>query len=244
MSLFPELRADLVGAMEHGPRARRPPLAAAVAAAVAAIAIGALALAPAPRHERPVQAPPWQPVLGDDHRGHPTVATGPVPAEQLAALAVLRRPQTARDRSPAVQKLLALLNADTDHGVHVDGIRLLARHGDRVTILIPMERFGTPIRGARHSVIHDALCLMAGVSNGAGGTCGSLADLERRGLGWPGPPFGLVPDGVASVKLRIRGGRTIGAPVRGNLYDVRDAGVFAIQPAHWFDAGGHPIHKG
>ena len=117
-----------------------------------------------------------------------------------------------------------------------------------------MERHGNPIRGVPDSkaVFDDALCLMVGVTikgkfGGTGGTCGTLATLNKSRLGWPGPPFGVVPDGVASVKLRVRGGRTVTAKVRGNVYDLRqpsNAGLFAIQPARWFGADGHEIPKG
>ncbi len=90
----------------------------------------------------------------------------------------------------------------------------------------------------------DFLCIYRGYGGGtAGGTCGTFADLYRHGhIGWPGPPFGLVPDGVANVKLRVRGGRTITAPVRGNVYAVDDD-VVAIQPPRWFDVSGHEIPK-
>jgi hypothetical protein len=89
----------------------------------------------------------------------------------------------------------------------------------------------------------DALCLVTTVSGGAGGTCGTFAELyQHRHIGWPGPPFGLVPDGVASVKLRVHGGRTITAPVRNNAYDVPEGG-FAIQPPRWLDAKGREIAR-
>jgi hypothetical protein len=222
--------------------------------AIAAAAVAALLLlrAPAPNDERPATppAPTWTPVLGDARRGHATISREPVPPEQLRAFAVLRRAPTAADRSPAVRALLRYLGRET-HGVRVDAIRLLSRRGDRLVILVPMDQLDRP-------VMRDPLCVMetvvirgnpppgtppAGSPGGAGETCRTLPDLRRHGyLGWPGPPFGLVPDGVATVKLRVRGGRTITAPVRGNVYDVPDAG-FAIQPPRWFDVNGREIPK-
>jgi hypothetical protein len=150
----------------------------------------------------------------------------------LRALAVLRRPPTAADRSPAVRRALRVVARDRMRGVRVDAVRLLARS----RILVPVEH----VTGLAQP---DVLCLYTPVSNGVGGTCATFADLYKHGhIGWPGPPFGLVPDGVASVKLRVRGGRTIAAPVRGNVYAV-DEDVFAIQPPLWLDASGHEIPR-
>lgn len=124
-------------------------------------------------------------------------------------------------------------------GVRIDAVRVLARRGGQTTILIPAER----LRGMRGSPL-DVLCVVSGVDGGgAGGTCGTYADLYTHGhIGWPGPPFGLVPDGVASVKLRVRGGRTITAAVRNNVYSV-DEDVVAIQPPVWIDANGRRIPR-
>ena len=220
--------------------------------AIAALATAAAVFlhAPAPNDERPATPAPgaaWTPVLGDARRGHATISRSPVPPEQLEAFAILRRAPTSADRSPAVRELLSYLGAEA-HGVRVDAVRLLAQHGKRTTILVPMAP-------------RDVLCVLAttiargnpppgtppaGSPNGAGMTCATLAELRRRGyVGWPWPPFGLVPDGVASVKLRVRGGRTITAPVRNNVYDLTDLGdaVFAIQPPRWFDVNGRAIPK-
>src|SRR6185503_873372 len=103
---------------------------------------------------------------------------------------------------------------------------------------------------------HDALCLVqtsvikgnpppgtprAGSIAGAGVICRTTADLRDGHVSWPAPPFGLVPDGVAAVKLRIRGGRTIVAPVGNNVYDLTEMGdaAVAIQPPRYLDADGH-----
>jgi hypothetical protein len=210
-----------------------------VPAIAAAAAVLLVLREPERNDERPATPPAatWTPVLGDARRGHASISRSPVPAAQLRELAVLRRRPTAADRSPVVRSLLRYLGRESWHGVRVDAVRLLVRHGSQATILVPVERLeGRP--GMR-----DALCLMSGPAGGAGGTCGTLADLHKHGyVGWPGPPFGLVPDGVATVKLRVRGGRTITAPVRHNVYDVRDGG-FALQPPLWLDSDGHEIPR-
>jgi hypothetical protein len=238
VSAFDVLERQLRDSARRRPRRRR---GLWLVPAIAAAAVALLVLrGPAPPNDERPAAPPvatWTPVLGDARRGHASISRSPVPAAQLRELAVLRRRPTAADRSPVVRALLRYLGRASWHGVRVDAVRLLARHGSQATILVPVERLeGGP--GMR-----DALCLMTGPAGGAGGTCRTLADLHKRGyVGWPGPPFGLVPDGVASVKLRVRGGKTITAPVRHNVYDVRDGG-FAIQPPLWLDANGHEIPR-
>ncbi len=68
---------------------------------------------------------PWSPTLGGPHRGHPTTSTSPVPSTELRLLGVLRRPQTAADRAPAVQTTLRFLVAAEQHGVRTASIRNL-----------------------------------------------------------------------------------------------------------------------
>src|SRR3954469_19952333 len=49
----------------------------------------------------------WHPLLGSPDRGpRPHPARADVPADQLAALAILRRPQTDVDRGPLVRQAL------------------------------------------------------------------------------------------------------------------------------------------
>jgi hypothetical protein len=237
VSAIDTLERQLRDSARRRPRRRRGLwLVPAIAAAVAALLVLRV---PAPNDERPATPPvgTWTPVLGDARRGHATISRNPVPPEQLRAFAVLRRAPTAADRSPLVRTLLSYVGRGGWHGVRVDAIRLLARHGSQATILVPVERVdGGP--GMR-----DALCVLTGPRAGVGGTCGTFDDLYKHGhIGRPGPPFGLVPDGVATVKLRVRGGRTITASVRGNVYDAPDAG-FAIQPPLWLDARGHEIPR-
>ncbi len=223
-------------------RRRTLRLMPAVVALVAAAALFAVLLprGPEPSDERPATppAPTWTP------RMNASISRSPVPAEQLAALAILRRAPAPADRSPAVRQLLGIIGHEGMSGVRVDAVRMLAQRGSRLTILVPIVSLSRP-------PWRDVLCLYTttlarGKPAGAGGTCRTFADLRRHGyLGWPGPPFGLVPDGVASVKLRVRGGKTITAPVRNNVYDLTHLGdgVFAIQPPLWLDANGHEIPR-
>ena len=239
--------------------ARRPPRWPRALWFVPALAAAVLALlvlrAPAPDDERPAtrSAATWTPVLGDAHRGYASISRSSVPYDQLREFAVLRRAPTAADRSPAVRELLRYLSDGGWEGVRVDAVRLLARHGKLTTILVPVERL-TGRRGAPF----DVLCVMqtavvrgnpppgtppAGSVSGAGSACGTLDDIHKHGyIGFTIPALGLVPDGVASVRLRVRGGGTVTAPVRNNVYALED-GVFPIQPPVWLDANGREISR-
>ena len=190
----------------------------------------------------------WTPELGSDERGHPTIDRGSVPHDQLRALAVLRRPQTDADRSAPVQALLKRLDPLTHIGIRVDAIRLLADRDGWATVLVPMRRRQPPNGG--QGVVgtrEDALCLMQSLPDGtAGETCGTTTDLYSRGIGWPDPPFGLVPDGVAEVELRAQGDESMRVPVTNNVYNLRTGSkgdLTATQPPRLLDERGDEISR-
>jgi hypothetical protein len=235
VSAFDVLERQLRDSARHSRRRRARLVPAVVAVAAASALIGVLLpRGPAADDERDATRPlaTWTPQI------RATISRSPLPPDQLEALAILRRRPTAADRSAAVRRLLRQ-GSQGMRGVRVDAIRLLAPRGAQTTILVPAERLayrrGSPL---------DVLCVVSGLDGrGSGGTCGTFADLHQHGyIGWPGPPYGIVPDGVASVKLRVRGGRTITAPVRDNVYVV-DEDVFAIQPPVWLDVNGHVIPR-
>ena len=182
----------------------------------------------------------WDPILGDSDRPSPQKARAGIPAEQVAALGVLRRPQTERDRSTSVEEMLRYLSRDVINGVHVDGIRVLRHTADSVTVLIPARRAAP----SQHA-IRDALCVYrmdtAGeaLPIGVGGTCGDTGQLRTRGVGWV--TASLVPDGVARVEVRRRGGRYQGATVRDNFYDLGTDAIVPAWPVRWYDAHGNLI---
>jgi hypothetical protein len=264
MSAFDVLERQLYDSARR--RHRRIRLAPAVLALAVAAGLFAVLLprGPEPSDERPAAptpppAPTWTPVLGDNQRGHASISRSPFPPDQLRALAILRRPPTERDRSAAVRRLLSFVGSHGLHGVRVDSIRVLSQHGKRLALLVPAVRAGEHAPGipASKTVQHDALCVFitvvargsgpyAGKLGGAGSTCGTLASFREHGyIGFTLPAFGLVPDGVAGVKLRLRGGRTIIAPVGNNVYDLTDMGDagFPIQPPVWLDMSGHRIPR-
>jgi hypothetical protein len=252
MTLIPEVHDALTRAVATGHRtaprwspARRTLLLAAGAIVISGSAIAATG--------------GWHPILGDDHRGHPQPAKTSVPADQLAALAVLRRDQTAADRSADVRRILRLLPRSEINGVHVDAIRLLRQRSDGATVLIPTEREGRHDTGYRSSLLRRVLCVLTSVNRtpkpgqipvgfSAGGTCGNVSQLRITGIvatvgsGHGYILGGLVPDGVIRVAIRLRHHRLINAPVHDNYYEVNTGDEVAPGwPVRWIDAHGRTI---
>ena len=164
--LLPEVHMSLARAVEHNgasgwpdhrrDRLRRPirlSRRAGLIASAAALATGTAIAATAP----------WSPILGNDGHGHPTTATAAVPPDELAALSVLRRPQTAADRSPRVDAMLTVLSPDVNTGVHLDAIRVLATPANAIAVLVPIDRDVTnaPAYGGPATATANVLCLFS-----------------------------------------------------------------------------------
>ena len=77
------------------------------------------------------------------------------PAAQLAALSVLRRAQTARDRGPGVQAALKDVNNFTT-GIRSNYVRVLSTTSGGPVVLVPVQ---TRNAAAAQPAIQDALCL-------------------------------------------------------------------------------------
>jgi hypothetical protein len=155
--------------------------------------------------------------------------------------------------------------------VHTDGIRVLRARRDGATILVPTERVGRHDKGYPSSIRRDVLCVMTGMrltvrtatvtdrhgqrktvrtpgGLAVGEVCGGLDELRTTGIGGSmasGQGFvayGLVPDGVARVVIRLRHHRTLTAPVRDNLYEVNTGRELAPGwGERWLDASGNRI---
>jgi hypothetical protein len=174
----------------------------------------------------------WLPQLGDSRFGEhpPTISATAPPPDQLAALAVLRRPQTAADQNGALTTgALRAINSYTT-GVRTNYIRVLAGGGSSGFVLVPVaQRLGsgvTPDGRPASAATPDALCLYATESAAAGVVfvnCYTLAQILA-----PTPPklafgdqlVGLAPDGVATATITFANGAKLSAPVHNNLYDV------------------------
>lgn len=167
---------------------------------------------------------PWHPQLGGGDRRTPaTRSARTVPAAMTDHLAVLRRPQSDIDRTASVQRALGLLDRDIAGGVYVDGIRHLKYRQDGTVILVPMRRYGPKnLPGVAPQL--NGLCVYVASSRPAkpgsvgGASCGTVADLGRRGIG--SITTGLVPDGVDRVRVTLKNGRTLTAKVTDNYYEL------------------------
>lgn len=156
---------------------------------------------------------------------NPGLSPSAPPASQLAALAVLRRPQTAADRGSDVQAALADVNEFT-LGLRSDYVRVLARTGAGAVVLAPVERRDAASAGTTGSAaIANALCVYVpvnGVTVGETTHCWTtqqlLAGSAIAEVG--GHAYGLAPDGVTAVRLSL-GAWHRSAPVTDNFFDVK-----------------------
>ena len=193
---------------------------------------------------------PWSPTLGGPHRGHPTTSTSPVPSTELRLLGVLRRPQTAADRAPAVQTTLRFLVAAEQHGVRTASIRNLGASPaapDRAIIAFSLTHEGLTdgtVPGASNDVCLVFPVLLASQTStitdahgqprtvttyggpAAAQSCGNAQQLQQgaiRQAAQIGPGlywFGLVPDGVHTVQIHAATGHTTSVAVHDNFFDA------------------------
>ena len=168
----------------------------------------------------------WLAPAGNPTYGfNPGLVSGAPPGAQLGALAVLRRPQTNGDRGPGVQAALTDVNNFT-RGLRSDYVRVLETTRDGPVVLVPVQRRGASAIGARaRPAIRDALCVYYPFTDrGSLNTnthCWSteqlLAGQALAGIG--AHEYGLVPDGVLSVRIAV-GARRRSVQVHRNFFDV------------------------
>lgn len=217
-------------------RRRAPWLALA-----AGLAVATLVLLVVVRGDGPGTIPADERAVASQLPSGSTISDSTVPADQLAAFAVLRRPQRPDERSD-VLALLRGVKGQRYEGVRENAIRVLARTRGEIVALVPMERgrFGPdPAKD-----VLDPLCLLRGSEQrGYGVTCGTLADVLGGRVRWTRPPAGLAPDIAARVRLRVRGGRTVTVTPRNNFYDAAamDPSLVGIQPPRWINAQGDAV---
>jgi hypothetical protein len=181
---------------------------------------------------------PWEPILGhpDTDHGAPTASTGPVSPAEARVLGVLRRPQTDDDRTSG--KLLVSLHPGFD-GVETAAVRLLRPGADAIA-LVPAERLFQNDQRTGTPLYTDALCLADADSV----TCGSRDDLlAGRILNLKGTRvYGLVPDGVATVRVDFADGGTAEAPVSENLFELTSSHDAAtVTSSSWLDQDGKVV---
>jgi len=221
VTILPEVEQRLVDAAEHrfadrrSVATRRPRFLRSTKLLLAGCASLAVAV-PAVAATRP-----WEPLLGKpsvDGRS-PRTTQEAIPAQQRALLGVLRRAQTETDRSAATLGLLEPLAPTTD-GVRLQGIRLLGGSaGAPAVALVPVARLykRLPDQGGQ-LLAQDALCL----TDHSSVVCATTEQLRAGGLmGSAGNySYGLVPDGVASVRFTLPDGQTQTVAVVENFFEA------------------------
>lgn len=159
---------------------------------------------------------PWRPILGRPTlRDTPVSTSGSaVPANAIALLAVLRRPQTDRDRGRAIRTLLRSVGQQFS-GVRLISVRLLSPAPGHHALVMSATGVGQVPAIAHHGVV-DPVCLIIN----AGSVCGDARSLRTTGVVMTAGSSvrGLVPDGVAKVVLTFDDGRTASDDVRDNLF--------------------------
>jgi hypothetical protein len=169
--------------------------------------------------------------------------------ELAATLGVLRRDQTNADRGVDAKKAARAFSATAGYrGAQLKGIRVLDQ--DRGIVLIPFERGpvpldpqGRPVPGFDPASYTNVACLFEQSGDGYAGVGCHSADKIRSGRAISSGSdrvTGLVPDGVASVRLG-RGGRSTEVPVRDNLFVAE--GVDAPRAIEWLADDGSTVQR-
>ncbi len=135
----------------------------------------------------------WHPVLGSGDGPRPVAANAPVPADQLDALAVLRRPQTAIDRGPIVRLALRHLPGQFITGIHTDAIRVIYQSPRELVVLIPAEHTGPSIPNVPHITHRNVMCLV------------SSSYARGRTMALPSGHTWYLPQGYSSWGMRCGG---------------------------------------
>lgn len=164
----------------------------------------------------------WEPLLGKPSidGSSPRAASDGIPDEQRRMLSVLRQTQTENDHSAATLGLLEPLAPTTD-GVRLQGVRLLtAGVADVPVALIPVAQLfkRLPDQGLE-LLAKDALCL----TDKSNVVCATSDQVKAGGLtGFEENYFyGVVPDGVATVRVEFLDGRSKSLTVKDNFYGAR-----------------------
>jgi hypothetical protein len=202
-SFLDRLEQQLVAA-EHAlaaaarPRVARwtPPKRLLIALAALIVAVPAVAA-----------TQPWQPILGRPalHDTPSGTSNTPVPADALALLAVLRRPQNAQDRGPTATALLRSVGQEFA-GVRPASVRLVTVFPGHHALVLSATTGGG---------ISQPVCLVFS----DGGLCGGAHALRTSGIAMTAGPSirGIVPDGVVRVSADFGHGQILTANVSDNV---------------------------
>lgn len=217
----------------------------------AAVVIAALVLG-APATAATLGWNPFDDPGRDPRVGRPSTSDKPPHPELVRILAPLRRPQTNADRRFVEQQLRTQGLLQDVSGVQLPYVRVL--DAERGITMIPVERFGLAFeRAARgnpnvpapnRAALSNAVCVYDPGSGSAGRAC-FTADRIKSGFAissGPDAAIGLVPDGVARVRL-IDGERSGEAVVRDNLFVTGSDAPTAPAAVEWLDERGATIKR-
>jgi hypothetical protein len=201
------------------PRRRGP--AIALAALLVAVPVAAAAVGGWNPFDEPGRSP---------HFPAPSRSQAGVDPELSATLGVLRRPQTDADRGAAASRAARAYSGERYKGAHPEGIRLVDPR--RGIVLVPFDQIpvptdpaGRPLPGIDPATYRNAVCLVERSSDGFDGIgCHTVAKIRSgRAISEAGGTVtGLVPDGVARVRL-VHGSDVVEADVRDNYFTASSA---------------------
>ena len=189
---------------------------------------------------------PFDEASGNGRIPAPSVSARPVDPALAATLGVLRRPQSASDRAAITSERLKGLSGDAFRGAQLDSIRLVDPRSGVVLVPfeegpVPRDDRGRPLPGFEG--FSNVACIVTRTTDGAGAISCHTAEKVRSGLAvgsGSGDVSGLVPDGVARVRL-IRGDESAEAPVRNNFF--RADGTAAPLFVEWLAADGSLVKR-
>jgi hypothetical protein len=195
----------------------------------------------------------WNPFDDGDRNPRfppPAVSRQAVDPSLTSQLGVLRRPQTDADRGVATKRATQSYSSAGYRGAQVNGIRLL--DPARGIVLVPFERGpvptdsrGKPVPGFDPRTYTNVVCVFERTADGfAANGCHTAAKI-RSGFAissGSGEISGLVPDGVATVRL-VRGDQSADAPVDDNLFVVADDGVAIPREIDWLADDGSLVKR-
>lgn len=175
------------------------------------------------------------------------VVPGAVPADVTAAVSVFERPPRPRDRSPEARA--ALTGLRSPFVVDAGSVRAVGTTPRAYVAFARTDVAALPPRLRAHEPPGGTQGVYVAVSPAVGDGPFPLVDIER-GAAWGikehsagGRLFtGVVPDGVARVQLRLRGGAWTTHPVHGNVVLAKvDEG--ALDGWRWLDADGRTLRR-
>jgi hypothetical protein len=217
--VLPQLRAEVVAAVAAPRRRARVPLVPVFAAAAVAVTVAFVLLALPGKPATDVTTPP----------------AGSPPASQLLRYGILRRSPTLADRE-ALRTLHAQMSPEDIPDLREDYVR--AAGPDLILYSLPTD--SPPMNMAYGGLRTDVLCLYV-VPHGL--NCWTDDQLAAGDSLVTGTRLvGLVPDGVASVTVRLDDGTDHSGRVQDNVYEIEVSAPRGVTPGVrgviWRDAKG------